>query len=99
VTPQGQILVSGIASSSGFPHASTVSFFMHGVGGDSFGFLSPQQSLNVQAFVGYCPATVTNASLIDGFVYKVDVTLPASLLPCAAAYSNSPVNSFYVVWL
>jgi uncharacterized protein (TIGR03437 family) len=77
---------------------STVSFFMHGVGGDAFGFQPPQQLLNVQAFVGWCSATVTNASLINSFVYKVDVTMPASLLPCAQSYTNLPENSFYVTF-
>src|ERR1022692_1344515 len=43
-------------------------------------------------------SSVTNASLIDNFVYKVDVTMPASLLPCAQAYSNLAVNFFYVTF-
>jgi len=91
----------GSANSCANPakYGSTVSFFMHGVGGDAFGFQPPQQlGLNVQALVGYCSATVTNASLIDNFVYKVDVTMPASLLPCAQAYSNLAVNFFYVTF-
>jgi uncharacterized protein (TIGR03437 family) len=89
----------GSANSCANPakYGSTVSFFMHGVGGDTFAFQPPQQlGLNVQALVGLCSTTVTNASLINNFVYKVDVTMPASLLPCAQAYSNLAVNFFYV---
>jgi uncharacterized protein (TIGR03437 family) len=79
-------------------YGSTVSFFMEGVGGDifAFGFEPPQQVLNVQALVGSCSAAVTNASLIDGFVYKVDVTLPPSLLPCSFYSSSSSEGLFYV---
>lgn len=90
----------GSANSCAIPakYGSTVSFFMHGVGGDSFGFQPPQQLLNVQAFVGNCSAAVTNASLIDGFVYKVDVSMPASLLPCAEAYGSSAENSFFATF-
>jgi len=79
-------------------YGSTVSFFMHGVGGDTFGFQPPQQLLNVQAFVGYCSAAVTNASSIDSFVYKVDVTLPASQVPCSAGYSSSAENLVWVTF-
>ena len=80
-------------------YGSTVSFFMHGVGGDGFGFQPPQQlGSSVQALVGYCPAAVTNTSLVDDFKYKVDVTMPASLLPCAQASSNLAVNSFWVTF-
>ncbi len=86
----------GSANSCANPakYGSTVSFFMHGVGGDQ----PPQQLLNVQAFVGYCSTAVPNASLIDNFVYKVDVPMPASVLPCAQAYSNLAVNFFYVTF-
>jgi uncharacterized protein (TIGR03437 family) len=79
-------------------YGSTVSFFMHGVGGDGFGFQLSQQLSNVQALVGQCSTTVTKTLLINSFVYKVDVTMPATLLPCAQAYSNLPVNSFYVTF-
>jgi uncharacterized protein (TIGR03437 family) len=79
-------------------YGSTVSFFMHGIGGDSFGFQPPQQLLNVQAFVGNCSAAVTNASLIDSFVYRVNVTLPSSLLPCSFESSSSAENSFFVTF-
>ena len=89
----------GSANSCAHPatYGSTVSFFMHGVGGNTFGFQPPQQLSNVQAFAGNCPATVTNISAID-FIYKVDVTLPASLLPCSDEYSSSAENSFFVTF-
>jgi uncharacterized protein (TIGR03437 family) len=75
-------------------YGSTVSLFMEGAGGYAS---SPPQSLNPQAYVGYCAAAVPNASLIDGFVYKVDVTMPASQLPCAEDYSaNQPETGFPV---
>jgi uncharacterized protein (TIGR03437 family) len=76
-------------------YGSTVSFFVHGVGG----FAPPPQLLNLQAFVGFCSAAVTNASLIDGFVYKVDVSLPASLLPCAEDYSAIQAENEFPVTL
>jgi uncharacterized protein (TIGR03437 family) len=90
----------GSPNSCGNPakYGSTVSFFMHGVGGDAFASQPPQQLSNVQALVGWCSATITNASLINNFVYKVDLTLPATLLPCAQSYTNLPVNSFYVTF-
>ncbi|MBZ5592797.1 MAG: SBBP repeat-containing protein [Acidobacteriia bacterium] len=75
---------------------STVSFFVHGVGG--FGS-PPPQLLNLQASVGPCSAAVTNASLIDGFVYKVDVSLPASPLPCIEVFGSSQVESYFAVAL
>jgi uncharacterized protein (TIGR03437 family) len=79
-------------------YGSTVSFFMEGVGGDIFvfGIEPPQQLSNVQAFVGSCPIAVTKAVLINDFVYKVDVTLPPSLLPCSFYSSSSAENAFYV---
>ncbi len=65
-------------------YGSTVSFFMHGAGVPTLGSQPAPQLGNVQAFFGSCPATVTNASLIGSFVYKVNVTLPASLWwPCS----------------
>jgi uncharacterized protein (TIGR03437 family) len=71
-------------------YGSTVSFFVHGVGASQLGFPPPAQFSGVQAYVDSCSAAVTNASLIDGFVYKVDVSLPASGLPCE---NFSPVQS------
>ncbi len=67
---------------------STVSFFVHGIGE-----FPPPQLRSLQAFVGICSATVTNASMINGFVYKVDVVLPASLLPCAESHSPSQAEN------
>jgi hypothetical protein len=54
---------------------STVSLFVHGIGG----FDSPPSQLgNLRASIGFgCTALVTKASLIADFVYKVDVSLPA----------------------
>ncbi len=79
---------------------STVSFFMHGVGAESFGIAPPPKLFNLQAFIGQCSVPVTNASLIDGFVYKVDVSMPAALLPCATSYSEtSAENSFSVTFI
>jgi uncharacterized protein (TIGR03437 family) len=91
----------GSANSCANPakYGSTVSFFMHGVGGNAFGFQPPQQlGLNVEALVGYCPTTVTNAWLINNFVYKVDVTMPASPLPCGQASGSFAVNFFDVTF-
>ncbi len=90
----------GSANSCTHPakYGSTVSFFMHGVGGDTLGFEAPQQLSNLQAFVYNCPADVTNASLTDGFIYKVDVTLPQSLRPCSPYDSNAAVNAFFVTF-
>ena len=77
---------------------SIVSFFVHGVGALQLGFPPPQNLLDVEASVGFCSATVESASLITGFVYKVDVVLPGSLLPCAQDYSlSSAENSFLVL--
>lgn len=91
----------GSMNSCGNPakYGSTVSFFMHGVGAEQFGFPPPQQVLNVQAFVGNCSAAVTNAILVASFTYQVDVTMPATLLPCAQVYSEVlPENWFAVTF-
>jgi uncharacterized protein (TIGR03437 family) len=78
-------------------YGSTVSFFMHGVGAEQLGFPPAQQLLNVQAYVGFCSSAITNASLIDGFVYKVDVTMPASLSPCTETYSLTQAENQFPV--
>jgi uncharacterized protein (TIGR03437 family) len=66
---------------------STVSLFVHGAGG--FGS-APSRLLNLHAALGFgCTALVTNASLITGFVYKVDVSLPESLEPCGELFSGT----------
>ena len=54
--------------------------------------------MNVEALVGYCPTTVTNAWLIDNFVYEVDVTMPVSPLPCGQASGSFAVNFFDVTF-
>ena len=61
-------------------YGSTISLYAHGVG--YFGPTPPQQLLNLQATVGNCSAAVTSTTLVDEFVYKVNVSLPASALPC-----------------
>jgi len=72
---------------------STVSFYAEGVG--QLGFAPPLSLGDIQAQVGNCPAEVEDASLINSFVYKVDVLLPSTLLPCAAVHDNfSPVDIF-----
>jgi uncharacterized protein (TIGR03437 family) len=90
----------GSANSCAHPakYGSTVSFFMHGAGVDTLGVQPPQHLVNVQALVGNCTAPVTNASLIDRFTYKVDVTLPASLLPCSNYSSSSAESTFWVTF-
>lgn len=73
---------------------STVSFFLHGVGAPYLG-LPPAPGLdNVEALIGNCPAYVADTLLIDGYVYKVDVRVPASTESCI---SNGPGG--YVVGL
>jgi uncharacterized protein (TIGR03437 family) len=77
---------------------STVSFFMHGVGAEQLGFPPAKQLFNLEALVGECSVPVTNASLIDGFVYKVDVSVPP-LLPCGDGYNeDSAENPFSVTF-
>jgi hypothetical protein len=58
--------------------------------------LSPNQGQTLQASVGPC-AAATSANLINGFVYKVDVTLPPALLPCGQDYIAAPAETFYPV--
>lgn len=66
---------------------STVSLYVHGAGGFE---APPSKLVNLHATVGFgCTALVTNASLITGFVYKLDVSLPASLAPCDEVFSGS----------
>jgi uncharacterized protein (TIGR03437 family) len=78
---------------------STVSFFMHGVGAEQLGFPPAQQLFNLEALIGECSVPVANASLIDGFVYKVDLSVPPTLLPCGDGYDeDSAENSFSVTF-
>lgn len=85
---------------------SIVSLFVHGAGG--FGS-PPPQLVNLHASLEFgCTALVTNAALISSFVYKVDVSLPASLAACGEdfsgtqgvpltlSYNDAPVGPFYI---
>lgn len=85
---------------------STLSLFAHGVGG--FG-VPALQLVNLHASFGFgCTALVTNASLITSFVYKLDVSLPASIAPCnqvfngiqgtplTLSYNDEPVGPFSI---
>lgn len=75
-------------------YGSTVSFFLHGAGGVG----SPSSQLqNLQVLAGSCSAAVTNTSLIDDFVYKVDVSLPATLLPCDEDFGVGQGENFIPV--
>ncbi len=85
---------------------STLSLFVHGVGG----FVSPAPQLrNLVASVGFgCTALATSAELVTEFVYKVDITLPASFaqcnvffsgaqgIPLSLSYNNAPVGPLVV---
>ena len=74
-------------------YGSVVSFFVHGVG-------PPVGQLpGVQATVGQCSAAVENTSVVDGLVYKMDVRLPGSLLPCATGYSDLSAENGLAVTL
>lgn len=85
---------------------STVSFFAHGAGGFES---QPSRLVNLHASFGFgCTALVTNVSLIAGLVYKMDVSLPASLAPCdqvfkgsegvpvTLSYNGAPVGPLYI---
>ncbi|HZT33431.1 MAG TPA: SBBP repeat-containing protein [Bryobacteraceae bacterium] len=85
---------------------SIVSFFAHGAGG--FGS-APPRLVNLHASVGFgCTALVTNTSLVTDFVYKLDVSLPASFEPCGesftgiqgipvtVSYRDAPVGPLYI---
>jgi uncharacterized protein (TIGR03437 family) len=76
---------------------STVSFFVEGVGSPD-GFPPPTALQGLQAFVGECSTPVANTFLINGFVYQVDVPLPASLSSCAASPSNTGEFGFQVAF-
>ena len=73
---------------------STVFFFLHGVGA----VLPPPQLTNVEAFVGPCAAPVTNASLVNGFVYQIGMTMPQSVSACLLDYENPKENGFSVTF-
>jgi len=80
-------------------YGSTVSMFVHGVGAVQLGFPPAPQLLNLQAFVGFCSEPVVSAKLITGFVYKVDIALPPTLLPCAESYSLTQSENSFPVFL
>ena len=81
---------------------STVSFFLHGAGAQTLGFPPAPGLDNVQALIGTCPAYVADALLIDGYVYKVDLTMPSKIEPCVGSvpggyavvltYSGAPIG-------
>jgi uncharacterized protein (TIGR03437 family) len=80
-------------------YGSTVSFFLHGAGGVALGEPAPTQLLNLEALVGYCAPAITNAPVLNGFVYRVDVVMPASQLPCMEIYSaGQALTSFPVTF-
>lgn len=85
---------------------STVSLYLHGLGG--FGAPFPYAA-GVQVSLGGCSAAVTGASLVASYVYKVDVAVPDSLSSCTGApngsatylpvtltYNRQPVGPFAV---
>jgi uncharacterized protein (TIGR03437 family) len=79
-------------------YGSTVSFYAHGVGAFQLGFPPVPELLNVQAFVGNCSAPVTNAALWGDYVYKLDVTLPATQTPCGQNIGPRTENVFFVTF-
>jgi uncharacterized protein (TIGR03437 family) len=62
---------------------ATVSFYVDGIGAQAGGTPPTALPLELQASIGPCFAPVLNTNLIDGFVYQVDVQVPASPNPCA----------------
>jgi uncharacterized protein (TIGR03437 family) len=79
-------------------YGSTVSFYAHGVGAFQLGFPPVPELLNVQAFVGNCSAPVTKAALSTDYVYKLDVTLPATQTPCGQNIGPRTENVFSVTF-
>jgi len=67
---------------------SLVSLFVHGVGAQQLGLAMPDTVSGIRVQAGSCPANVENV-VRSGIVYKVDVRLPATLLPCATFTSNA----------
>lgn len=66
---------------------STVSFFVDGVGTVSGQLPPPALPVGLVALVSECWAPVEGTTLIDGFVYQVDVQLPTST-SCALQYGS-----------
>ncbi len=67
---------------------SLVSLFVHGVGAQQLGLAMPGFVNGVQAQAGSCPANIENV-VRSGIVYRVDVRLPATLVPCAPFNGNA----------
>ena len=61
---------------------SLVSVFVDGVGAQQIGLPMPDSVPGIAARIGVCDANVENVTRTS-VVYKVDVRLPATLLPCA----------------
>jgi len=73
---------------------STVSFFMHGLGVQSPDLVPAQAIGGLTASAGGCAATLANSSLINSYVYKVDLVAPSKQTSCfgvAAAGQPTPV--------
>jgi len=66
---------------------AAVSFFVEGAGSPN-GSAPPAELTGLQAWIGGCAAPVENTSLTNGFVYQVDVQMPAST-SCAGQYNSS----------
>jgi uncharacterized protein (TIGR03437 family) len=73
---------------------STVSFFLHGVGAPQLGFPPVSQIAGLTATVGGCTALVTSATLLQNYVYKVDVAMPATLQSCPDADINELISLY-----
>ena len=71
-----------------------ISLFVQGTGGP----LAPSL-LGLVAHFGQCAATVENASLIGGLVYRVDVRLPSTVPICAGAFVPDGIAQFGFVHL
>jgi uncharacterized protein (TIGR03437 family) len=75
---------------------SLVSFFVHGVGTQQLGSSMPDTVTGIEAQAGSCAANVENVAR-SGIVYKVDVRLPATLVPCATFNSNA-INPLFLTF-
>ena len=69
-------------------YGSTFSLFVHGSGLTDSGGLSSTTVVGFAANVGSCPAAVNGATLIDGYVYKVDVSVPFASSPCSQNFAT-----------
>ena len=73
---------------------SVVSLFVHGVGAQQLGLAMPDTVGGIEVLAGTCPVTVENVAR-SGIVYKVDVRLPATLLPCAN-FTGNAINPLFL---